>query len=90
MAWDICMERGIYVDGPITMLPGSRLPPTDSERHNAAVEIKIIQILEGKEKRNKIKYRIDRCSTIHRTEISNKVFRQLSNVPKDFHTLSLT
>ena len=44
------MERGIYVDGPITMLPGSRLAPTDSERYNAAVEIKTI--LEGNEKRN--------------------------------------
>ena len=44
------MEQGIYVDGPITMLPGSRPPPSDSERHNAAaVEIKTI--LEGNEKK---------------------------------------
>ena len=65
------MERGIYVDGPITMLPGSRLAPTDSERHNAAaVEIKTI--LEGNEKKEM--YRTDRCSTNPRRKICSKVF----------------
>ena len=62
------MERGIYVDGPITMLSGLRLAPTDSEPHNAAaVEIKTIL------KENEKVYRTDKCSTNPRTKICSKV-----------------
>ena len=71
------MERGIYVDGPITMLPGSRLAPTDSERHNAAVEIKTI--LEGNEKKKCIE--LTGAQQIPELKFVVKYFGYLSNVP---------